>query len=642
MRKFLISLVFFGATLGPAMADQEALTRWAPDSIPTPVDPTALVAEVKDGKLPPAAERLPKVPLVMQTTEKRAVGKSGGDIRMLVARTKDSRLMAVYGYARLVGYDENFDLVPDILEKVEVTNNSKFVLHLRPGHRWSDGHPFTSEDFRYYWEDVANNEELSPTGPPIDLLVDGQKPTVTYPDETTVIYEWEKPNPFFLTIIAQATPFYLYRPAHYLKEFHIKYAAPAELRQLVDESGKPNWASLHNSLGNLYRMDNPALPVLQPWTIVTPPPTQRMIFQRNPYFHRIDETGMQLPYMDRWILEVVSPGLITAKTAAGDTDLQSRGISFDDYTLLKQSEAQENYSVFLWKTVRPSEYALYPNLNAADANWRELLRDTRFRRALSMGVNREDINQVIYYGLGLPGNQGPLPESKLYKQEYRTDWAQHDPAAANKLLDEMGLTKRDSDGIRLMPDGTPIQIIAESAGESTQPPDILELIKTHWKEIGIGIFNKPSERLALRNRIFSGEAVMSIWFGFENGIPTAETAPGSYAPVHQQNYQWPRWGQYRETKGQAGVPVDMPRPKELLELYEQWESATSTKKQRAIWEKMLKINAEEVYTIGLVAQIPQPVVVHDNLRNVPKDAIYNWEPGAQFGVYRTDSFYWEK
>ena len=81
---------------------------------------------------------------------------------MLVGRAKDTRLMVVYGYARLVGYDRQLDLEPDILESVDVEDGRIFTLHLRKGHRWSDGEPFTSEDFRYWWEDVANNEALEP------------------------------------------------------------------------------------------------------------------------------------------------------------------------------------------------------------------------------------------------------------------------------------------------------------------------------------------------------------------------------------------------------------------------------------------------------------------------------------------------
>ena len=86
--------------------------------------------------------------------------------------------MVVYGYSRLVGYDQNFNIVPDLLESIDVKDERVFTMKLRSGHRWSDGQPFTVEDFRYFWEDVANNKELSPTGPPSDQL-SCQPPTST-------------------------------------------------------------------------------------------------------------------------------------------------------------------------------------------------------------------------------------------------------------------------------------------------------------------------------------------------------------------------------------------------------------------------------------------------------------------------------
>src|SRR5262249_21139341 len=145
------------------------------------------------------------------------VGQPGGTARLLMSAPRDTRMMVVYGYARLVSYDTHYDLVPDILEKFEVEDGRIFTFHLRKGHRWSDGAPFTTEDFRYFWEDVAQNKELSPTGVPHEMLVDGESPKVTILDAETIRYEWSKPNPTFLPALASPAPFYLFRPAHYLK-----------------------------------------------------------------------------------------------------------------------------------------------------------------------------------------------------------------------------------------------------------------------------------------------------------------------------------------------------------------------------------------------------------------------------------------
>ena len=312
-----------------------------------------------------------------------------------------------------------FNLVPDILKAIEIEEGRVFTMHLREGHRWSDGAPFTSEDFRYWWEDVATNEQLSPMGPPVELQVDGEWPQVEILDERTVRYSWSKPNPFFLPALAAAAPLFIYRPAHYLKQFHERYADPDELARLVAADRARDWAQLHGRQDRMYRFDNPDQPTLQPWMLQNAPPADRFVAVRNPHFHRVDQQGQQLPYIDRVLLEVVDTKLIPVKTAAGDSDLQARGLAFKDYTFLKDSEDQNNLRTLLWQTARGAHFALYPNLNARDEVWRELFRDVRFRRALSLGINRDDINQTFYFGLAIGGNNTVLPRSPLYKPEYR-------------------------------------------------------------------------------------------------------------------------------------------------------------------------------------------------------------------------------
>jgi peptide/nickel transport system substrate-binding protein len=572
----------------------------------------------------------------------KTIGKPGGELHTLVGRAKDTRLMVVYGYARLVGYTEQLELVPDILKDVDVEDGRSFTLHLRKGHRWSDGEPFTSEDFRYWWEDVANNQALNPTGPPPELFVDGEPAKVEFPDPLTVRYSWSKPNPFFLPALAQATPLFIYMPAHYLKQFHERYADPKKLAAMVEETQARDWAQLHGRHDDMYKFENPDLPTLQPWRLTTPPPAERFVFERNPYFHRVDSQGQQLPYIDRVVLDVVDDKLIPVKTGAGETDLQSRGLFFKHYTFLKESEKRSGLVTYLWQTARGAHLALYPNLNATDEVWRKLFRDVRFRRALSLAVDRDEINEILYFGLGHGGNNTVLPKSPLYKPEYRDEWADFDLAKANALLDEIGLDQRRSDGVRLLPDGRPAELVVETAGEDTEQTDVLELVEETWAKIGIKIHSKPLQREMFRNRVFSGETLMSIWYGLENGIPSADMSPAEFAPTDQNQLQWPMWGQYYQTKEQAGEPPDLPEAAELLDLFEQWRGAASTDERRKIWERMLAIYSSELYSIGLISGILQPVAVRQTLRNVPAEAVYNWEPGAQFGIYRPDTFWFDK
>ena len=598
------------------------------------VEPPMLRLDVSTGRLPPTEKRLPQPPLVVRLDQP---GKHGGALHSLVGRSRDTRLLVVYGYARLVGYDRNLELAPDILESFEVQEGRIFTLRLRKGHRWSDGHPFTAEDFRYYWEDVANNKELSPAGPPRDLLVDGEPPKFEILSDTVLRYTWHKPNPHFLPRQAGASPLFIYRPAHYLKPLHKKYSEKVRKAE-ADGTAKRRWSAVHNRADNLYESDNPDLPTLQPWMNTTRPPADRFVAVRNPYFHRVDERGQQLPYIDRFVLAVADPKLIPAKTGAGEADLQARDVHFNNYTFLKQGEKQNGYRTLLWRPGKGSHFALFPNLNTKDPVWRQLLRDVRFRRALSLGIDRSLVNQVLYFGLAIESNNTVLPQSPLFREAYRDGWARYDRKAAIQLLEEIGL-KKGRDGVRRLPDGRPLEIIVETAGESTEHSDVLELIRETWREVGIKVFTKPSQREAWRNRIYSGETVMSVWGGIENGLATPDTSPDELAPMSQTQLQWPKFGQYFETGGKSGEPVDMPEVKELQRLYEVWMSATSRREREQAWHAMLALHAEQQFTIGVVSGVPQPVVARDTLMNVPERGFYNWDPGAFFGIYRPDTFW---
>ena len=604
------------------------------------VEPPSLVEQVSTGKLPPIEKRVPQKPLVVPLGENgTSLGRHGGTLNTLAGRSRDTRLFTIYGYARLVGYDRHLNIVPDILEAIEVQEGRIFTMRLRKGHRWSDGHPFTTEDFRYYWEDVANNKELSPSGPPRDLVVDGEAAKVEALNETTVRYSWSKPNPHFLPRMAGASPLFIFRPAHYLKQFHKKYSAKVQ-KEEAEGTAKRRWSAVHNRMDNLYEADNPDLPTLQPWHNTTRPPADRFVAVRNAYFHRVDERGRQLPYIDRFVLAIADSKLIPAKAGAGDADLQARDLNFNNYTFLKQGEKTNGYRTLLWRAARGAHIALFPNLNVNDPVWRSLLREVRFRRALSLAIDRSLVNQVLYFGLAIEANNTVLEASPLYRPEYRSEWARYDRKQANALLDELGL-KRGGDGVRRLPDGRPLEIIVETAGESTEQTDVLELVRETWREVGIKLFSKPSQREAFRNRIFAGETVMSVWSGLENGLPTPDTAPDELAPTSQLQLQWPKFGQYYETGGKTGEVPDIAEVKELAALYKAWAAAPASEERAAIWHKMLRIQLEQQFVIGVIAGVPQPVVARDKLMNVPVQGFYNWDPGAFFGIYRPETFWFK-
>src|SRR5579883_3215727 len=565
-REFTAALAL-GTLLGPRPA------RAVP--LPTMQETPSLADKVKSGALPPVAERIPEQPaIVTHFSGSDGPGEPGGQINILAGSARDTRLMTLYCNARLIVYDDRFKLQPDILDKYEVKDSREFTFHLRAGHKWSDGHPFTTEDFRYYWEDIANNKELSPAGPSVELLVGGKPPKVDIIDERTIKYTWDGPNPHFIESQARAAPLFLYRPAHYLKKFHARYTPVEEITKGGPGGDKKGgWVQVHRRHDVMYANDNIDLPSLNPWILSTPPPAQRFVFSRNPFYYRIDEKGHQLPYLDEVVLTVVAPNLVPAKAGLGEADLQPRYLKMRDYTFLRKSAKTSHVDVRLWEVGSCSELALYPNLNAKDETWRALMRDVRFRRALSMGVDRDEINEVVYLGLAKPSNNIIMPRSALFKPEYATKWAEYDPKGANKLLDEVGLRKRNELGIRLLADGRPATIVVEHASEATEDTDTLSLIADHWKKIGIKLLFKPQTINNFRLRVFSGEAIMTAYAGYVTAVPTADTSPSEFCPTMQGGLQWSRWGMYVQSNGKQGEKCDFPPVAQLLDFYRQWEKA---------------------------------------------------------------------
>ncbi len=604
------------------------------------IETPGLEAAVEAGSLPPVAARVPAHPRIVDLAAMgREPGRHGGQIRMLMADQKDLRMIVVYSYSRLVGYDEDLNLVPDILENLEVSDGRIFTLRLRPGHRWSDGHPFTTEDFRYFWEDMVNNGELSPTGPPIEMLVDGKPPRFEVLDPLTVRYTWNAPNPAFVPALAGARPLYIYAPSHYLRQFHARYARAEDLERMVKAERIRGWSALHERKARMYRPENPELPCLDPWCNSTAPPSSRFTFKRNPYFHRVDAQGRQLPYADEVVVSTGSSSLVAAQAGTGEADLQARYIRFDNYTFLKEAEARGKLKVMLWERGEGSRIALLPNLNADDPVWRGLWRDVRVRRALSLAIDRREINQAIFYGLARESANTVLPKSPLYRPEHRAAWARLDLVLANRLLDEAGLARHDRDGIRLLPDGRRTELVIETAGESTEEADVLSLIRDTWLKIGIKIYTRPTQRDLFRKRIYAGSTLMSVWSGLDNGVATPDMSPRELAPTSQAQLQWPKWGQHFEESGAVGEPPDLPEVRRLLELFETWRVSSSTEERTAVWQEMLGIHADQVFTIGTVNGTRQPVVVAKHLVNVPEGGVWTFDPGGYFGRYMPDTFW---
>ena len=606
-------------------------------------DSAFLRDRINAGELPELAMRLPNNPRVVDLKSMgREPGQHGGRVRILIGRQKDIRYVPINSYSRLVGYNEQLAMVPDILESYTVEDGRVFTLHLRAGHRWSDGSAFTSADFEYFWNDVALNKELARGGPPVSLIVNGEVAKFEVIDDVTVVYSWSQPNPRFLGRLAARIPQTLMLPSAYMRQYHKRYQTPEKIEAFVQEFRVDDWVGLHRKMSRQNRPENPDLPTLEAWRPTTKPPAEQFVFERNPYFHRVDENGKQLPYIDKIVMNVSSSEIIAAKTATGDSDLQGVGLGLPDYTLIKEAESRFPIKVSLWRRTQGSSVALFPNLNVKDPVWRQLFQDVRVRRALSLAINRREINQVLYYGLAHQSADTVLPESPLYKPQYSQAWSSYDPGQANRLLDVVGLVKRNSSGIRLLSDGRPANITVESAGESTLETDVLELITDHFRQIGIALFIRSSQRDIFRSRTMGGAVMMSVWKGLENGLASADMPPTQLAPTSDDQLQWPLWGMHYMSMKNKGKRADLPYVQELSTLLDNWMQSTSTEQRTEIWARMLAIYTDQVFSIGTVNGGLQPLARSARLKNIPDSGLYGFEPTSYLGVYMPDTFWYEK
>lgn len=604
------------------------------------ISPPSLAAAETVGMLPPLADRLPRNPRVIDLPAiGRQTGQHGGTLRMLIGGQRDIRFMPINGYARLVGFGLDLELQPDILAAYEIEAERIYTFHLREGHRWSDGHPFTAEDFRYAWQDIISRDDLG--GMPAEMVIGGSPPVFEVIDAQTVRYSWPEPMPDFLPLLAAPSPLRLFVPAHYMRQFHVDYASAEQIEAHVKAQRVDDWRALHMKMSRITRPENPELPVLDPWVARTTPPAQQFVFERNPYFHRVDQDGRQLPYIDKVVMNISSYEIIPAKVATGESDLQPFGVEFSDYTLVKEAESRFPIKVGLWTRAQGSRVALLPNLTCADPVWRALYRDVRVRRAFSLAIDRTEINKALFFGLAHESANTVLPESPLFRPDYATAWAIHDPEQANHLLDQAGLSKVKLDGYRRLPNGEKAGILVETTGESTVETDVMELVADHFRQIGIALWTRSSQRDLFRSRAMAGMTSMSVWAGLDNAVPTADMPPYALAPTTEDQYHWSPWGVWYSSQGRQGTAPEIPEAVELVALATAWRLSQSHAEREEIWHRMLAIHADQVFTIGTVNGARQPVISADWLRNLPETGLIGFVPTSMLGIYMPDTFWKE-
>jgi len=607
-----------------------ALAAWASggktEGTTTPAAATGkespmLAALVKAGKLPPLKDRLPKEPLVIKagmilptSDVALTIGKYGGQLRIGSPNPDGGAEFWAFDVPVLhnmpgVG-NMTTDVIPWFLKSYAVDPTGKiFTFGIREGVKWSDGIEITTDDVKFWWNDYILNKELTPSVP-LWLAPGGTPAKFEVVDKYTFKLTFAQAYGSFLVRIGSYwfgnawEVFFM--PYHWLKDYHVNYAKPEELKAKLKEANLQDnqWALLFTKTiggGTLYYgpRGTIGLPTMRPWVLKERPSPGVSIFERNPYYFAVDEAGNQLPYIDTVRNEVVTDSNgVLMKAMTGELDLIAEAAVGADMPLLKENESKGNYKALPLHAY--AEIWIFLNYGNKDREWAKIAQNPKFRLALSTAMNRKEFVKAVY------NNLAAIPE-----------WAPaYDLAAANKLLDEIGLNKRDSDGWRLRPDGKRMEMLLEFPQVDTGWTKKGELAAEMWKAVGIYSTFKVAEYGLWDTRSQANELYATIAWGHSMQLCSAEPLMVEmllpFAP------RWPPlWNQWYSTGGKQGEEPTMPEAKQLYGLIDQIRIASGNKERVELLNKVFDLWHNSSLFLVDAEKAVDPWVVSAKLGNTP-------------------------
>lgn len=589
---------------------------------------------VKGGKLPPVAQRLPEKPLVLSPVEN--TGKYGGTWRQALMGGSDSLIERSVGYTRLVRWNRAWTAVePDVAEKVDVKpDGTEYVFHLRKGTRWSDGAPFTADDLVFWYQDVLMNKELTPSVP--RWLRSGNDPVIVEKiDDATVKFRFTGPNGMLMENMATTfgSDILAAAPAHYLKQFHKKYN-PDGIDKLVAEAKAANWSALFlNKTSFPGRWRATGRPVLDPWQLSVPyGGTTQVVLERNPYYFKVDPDGRQLPYIERVTFDIMGDQqAIVLKAINGELDMQNQRLNgLETRIVLAQNRERSGYRLFKAQPAWSNAMCISLNQTSKNPVLREVFRNRDFRVALSLAINREELNELIYAGQSQPYQAAPRPGTALYDEQMATQYTKFDPKGANELLDKAGFSKRDGQRFRLGPDGKRISFAVDAATSRRYQIDALELIKKYWAAVGIEMQVKTIEESFAFARMLANEHDAMVWIGGGGYDFLGVLDPKWYFPYENQAAFASAWGIYFQNPNDPNAEEPPEPAKRQQALYVEMQKTPGTAGQFEVMKKILAITREQFYVIGTNMDADNYGVVKNNMRNVPElmpDTFFYMTPG---------------
>lgn len=591
---------------------------------------------VSQGQLPPVEERLPENPLVI--TPLNEIGQYGGEQRGAAFGPQIGQLdtEALRLQSLLFIEPDLQTLSPNILEAYEASEDfTTWTLHLRAGMKWSDGEPFTADDFMFWYEDILLNTELTPAVPVV-YTVGGDTMTMTKIDDVTIQVEFAGPNPNFdLTMSKSHNYDRMYAPKHYLQQWHIKYNDQAD--ELAQSEQFESWvqAFQYHDLHTQEQQDT-NMPDITPWVLTSIDELGNKYFDRNPYFWMVDTAGNQLPYIDRQIAVMVRDAEVrTLKIISRELDNAGENpLPVSDYPLYVENEEQGDYKVYLFDNSRGNDVGITFNQTHQDPVLREIFRDVRFRQAMSLAIDRQQINDILYLGRAKI-RQATVPESVSFYEDWMGEYfVEFDPDQANALLDEMGLEWDSAQEVRLRPDGSPLEIVLECWTEFCPHS---ELVAEMWTEnVGVKTLMSQIERSLHVERNQANEQDVYAHPYDSIAEPNLRSANCARLRPLNDNTYGPLWRTWYNSGGAQGEEPTETNQR-IWELCDQFAVATpGSDEYMEIGREMITLYTQELYTLG-VSVSPRVIILSNRLGNVPTEGMFSndfgfWVPyrGAQW------------
>ncbi|MFN8524083.1 MAG: ABC transporter substrate-binding protein [Chloroflexota bacterium] len=611
---------------------------------PPKLGESPMLAElVKAGKLPPVEQRVPEEPMVLKPLH--GIGKYGGTWRRGFTGPADGE-----NFNRVMGMDKPLfvdysgnAIIPSVFKGWQLLDGGRTIrLSLRKGMKWSDGQPFTADAVMFWYEDLYLNKEITRTPSP-ELSINGKPGTLVKVDDLTVEARFPDPYPMFVDVLAGFTQVGaghalggtqqggftgFYAPGHYLRQFHPKYTPKEELDKRVADAKLDNWVLLLKQKTNFQL--NPEVPVLTPWRTVSPVNTPSWTLERNPYFWQVDSEGNQLPYIDKISLTLgENLEVINLRAIAGEYDEMGRHLDVAKLPVFLENRQKGNYKVVLDLASEAAITALHVNQSFdADPEVAKWLQNRDFRRALSLGIDRDQINEAFFLGMGTPSSLSP-EDSSLENPgpEWRTRWATLDPKQANELLDKIGLDKKDAEGFRLRTDGKGrLRIEITTVAASMFPfAQQMEMVAQHWKKIGIQADVKDTERSLAIKKAATNEHQIYVWSG---GSAEIFLWPRHDLPTEPEGpFSGTLYATWFASNGAAGKK---PTDPELLKAYDLLRAGAGveTAERNKLGQELKRLICDNLWVIGTVGFTPVLRTVSNRMGNVPDR--YSLRPRSRY------------